>query len=469
MDNLTTKQYIGIIEDFYDETMPTKYIVVIPELTQLSQKIIAENHLNKYIAVKNTDTTVSTITEGSTQYLGSYIPLKPGIKVNIRFSTPELSSAYIDSIHYDSVAVPPGQSRNDYYLLMETPNGSRIYADDAKRRIHISNSGNSDIFMDNQSVILQTSKDNKVKSFFELSENGLVIKFGKKSFIFNDSGFVVNHGEDSNTFINITSKGVSIKGEEFVSIDTNKLDIRGESTNIQSQGDFSIRGNVLNLTGTQKAALNSSVVHVEGWLSTYIKAGLELNLESKVAFRTQSLIKDELNLAVNHSFSSIDSKESLMATETSTFKANAIATVANDGIMLNNLGIASAVAPSLSTSLIALNQTLHVGFGLFGTFMSFDNIASSVVGSVLTDTIIADTASVASTRSYSLAGVFTDNKFDTTNFLNKLNKDNILKKQDYSKGVLNYEGLKDSVSFSARRQDILGKSYLNTISSNLLK
>jgi hypothetical protein len=466
LSTLSTGTYVGIIQDYFDESYPANFFVKIPELTDYTEIIMVENKLNDYSAVRKGELKI---------YSGSYSPLIPGTKVYIKFYTSEITSGYIDSIHYDSQAVPPGQDIDGYYLLKETPNGTRIYIDDTKKRLHLSNANKTDIFMDDESVILQTNTaDNKVASFMELSKNGFIIKFKDRSLIFNEAGFSINAGTNANTFFNMTDKGISMKGEEFLSIDTDKLDIRGQSTNIQSLGQLHIRGTILNLTGTQKAALNSSVVHIEGWMSTYIKAGLSLNLESKVFLRTQTLINDETNLALKHTYSSIESSESTMSAETSTFKANAISTIANDGTIINNLGVAAGTAPSLATSLTATSTGLHMGFLGFGTFLSFDNIASSVVGTVLTDTMIADAASVASPNDKSLMGVFIDKEDVFSNdesFINKLIALEDTRKNQYSDTIVDYEQL-NGPSFSTINTSNTGiypSTELEIISSTFLK
>jgi len=425
---LKSNRKIGIILEEVDELYPTKYFVKIPVLT--NQKILVQNGLTSYTAVNN---------GGIINYSGTYFPLQAGTKVIIEFLTEELTTGRIIGIEDDSIAVPPGQTRENYYLIMETKNGSKVYFDEYKNRFHISNANRTDFYMDDQSIILQTSDEsNTQKSFLELSENGFLIKFGDKALVFNDSGFSIS-SKNSNTFFNITDKGIAMKGEEFLSLDTQKLDIRGESVNLQSLGNFHIRGSVLNLTGTQKASLNSSVVHIEGWLSTYIKSGMTLNLESKIFYKTQSLVSDEINLAFKHTYSSVESRESSLSAETSTFKANAISTIANDGLVLNNLGVATSVAPSLATSLNATSLSLTGSFTAFGTFMSTDNIGSSVVGAILTDNSIADSASVATPKDKSMIGIL---PYDNKTFLNNLKDLNSTFKRSYSDTVTDYSALK---------------------------
>jgi len=468
MDNLSNRKFIGIIKDYFDESEPTKYFVDIPELTSHKEPILVKNNLNFYTATKIKN-------EDSTLYSGSYSPLIPGTKVNIQFYTNEITSGYIESLHNDSQAIPPGESPDSYYLLMETPGGSRAYFDTDKERFHIHNEshlGGADIFTDGNTITLQTNtQDNKVASLLEISKNGFIVKFGERSLVFNESGFSINSGVNANTFLNMTDKGISFKGEEFLSFDTQKLNMRGETVALQSLGQLHIRGTVLNLTGTQKAALNSSVVHVEGWMSTYIKAGLTLNLESLVFYKVQSLINDELNLAMKHTFSPLISQESTMATETSTFKANAISTIANDGIIISNLGVASNTAPTVGTSMIGVSTGLTAAFMAFGTFLSLDNIASSVVGTVLTDGKIADSAAPATPTDKSIMGVFLKkNKNDNANFLNKLKDKNILNKTTYSDGVIDYTKLTNP-SFDKYNYGIGGTQDqdLQILSSNFLK
>jgi len=470
MDNLSTRKFTGIIQDIFDEADPTKYFVSIPELTSSHKEpILVKNNLNNYSAVKikNVDNTL---------YSGIYYPLNPGTKVNIQFYTNEITSGYIESLHNDSQAIPPGESPDSYYLLMETPGGSRAYFDTDKERFHIHNEthlGGADIFTDGNTITLQTNtKTNEAASSLELSQNGFIVKIGDRSLIFNESGLAVNSGTKGNTFINMTDKGISIKGEEFLSFDTQKLNMRGELVALQSLGQLHIRGTVLNLTGTQKAALNSSVVHIEGWMSTYIKAGLTLNLESLVFYKVQSLISDELNLAMKHSFSAIEARESTITAETSTFKASAISVMANDGVIINNLGVASDIAPTLATSMLGVSSGLTAAFMAFGTFLSLDNIASSVVGTVVTDAKIADSAAPATPTDKSLMGVFIKkNKGDNKTFLNKLEDKNIHDKNLYNKGVIDYSKLMNP-TFNEYNYGLGGTrddQNLRILSSNFLK
>jgi len=452
--------FTGIILDMSSDTYPTNYFVKIPELLNSGEQLMVRNNLNTFVAVKEPSMQ-------STTFSGSYTPLVAGTKVNIVFAQDDLQTGSISSIHYDSQAIPPGQPSTGYYLIAETPNGSRIYVDEYKNRMHLTNAGGlSDIFMNEDTIILQTNsneRESKIQSSLELSKNGFKVKFGDKSFGFNDSGLHFNQGENGNTFFNMTEKGISMKGEEFISIDTEKLNIRGEMVNLQSNGNFNIRGTVLNLTGTQKASMSSSVVAIEGWLSTYLKAGLTLNLDSKVFYRQQCLINEETNLAVKHTFAPVSSTENLMSAETSTFKATAIGTMANDGVIINNIGVASAIAPSLATSMIGINTSLHLAFAGFGTFLSLDNIASSVVGTVLTDTMVASSAGPATTDTSSIMGMFGGNE-ESSNFLNKLHTENNLFKSDYNESVRDYSRYNNPTM-----DNTLFNNELKIISSNLFK
>jgi len=437
-----SKKYLGTILPYIDEVDPSKVYVYIPEIMALqnNQKILSVSNFftNKLIKSK---------TDSGLQYYGSYFPLKEGTEVYINFLSSDINSGYISGIGPSNSSHPIGLN-NKNYLIAETGR-SRVYIDDERNRFHISlNNGKTDFLMDDKGIILQLSEtkgtEPAITTLFEINENGLIFKIGDKSLIFNDTGFSVNMGPDNQTSFTITDKGITSIGEKFIN-NTSYGNINNYSTNnsyFQSDGDLNIRSNVTKITGHQRLSLNSAVVHLNGWLDTHIKAGMNLNIESKLKLSFLSTLRDEKVLGMSNFFSTMDNRTTVMESTTSNTKADAVVTAVEDGMRIKGLGVGTSIATSLATAANSTMLGTMAGFAGLTTLFSIDNIGTSLASATINDNTVGDAAADAISINNNSMGTIIQSSITDNNFINKLNKryqTNLIEEIKYT----DYSSIKD--------------------------
>jgi len=418
------KLYQGTILPYQDKLNNTKYAVHIPVLhastvsTMGKKYVWADNeYSNNYQSIKKKN--------GRYLEFGSYMPLEPELSVFVKFRTEHQDSAYIVGTVPDHNKIPENIDKDNYYLLCSTKNQSKIYIDDTKNRIHLSqHNGKSDIMMDDYGITLQMSDNstakNIVQSKMELSENGFLVQFGENKFTFNETGFGITFGKNR-TFFKMTKKGLELVGEEFMNLTTNgPLNLYGETANLTGEGSLNLRGTNTKLTGLQKLAMNGNIVHMEGVMDTHIKSGLSLNIESLLHLTTSAIISDQQYTGMSNIFTAMENKVTSLAVETSTMKAEAISTTVRDGMLLKGMGIATSVGSSVSTATSATMIGLEASMMALTTVFNLDNIGMSIASAVICDNAIADTAEPASNITDNLFGTLPLDD-DHTNYITKIN------------------------------------------------
>jgi len=425
MVNELDRVYTGVILPYTDKVNPSKYAVHIPELhnsgtgSMTSQYTWASNeYSNNMQKIKKTD--------GQYKEFGSYFPLESELGVLVKFHNADKSrSAYIIGVIPEHKDSPKNANRDSYYLLAGTKGGSKIYIDDDKDRIHLSqNGGKTDLMMDQYGITMQTSNTetdtNIVTSKLELSENGFNVRFGENQMVFNETGFAITYGENR-TFFKMTKKGIEICAEDFLNVSAfGPCSLYGETMNVQGEGALNLRGTNTKLTGLQKLAMNSNIIHLEGVMDTHIKAGMNLTLDSKLFLNSQCIISDQQVLGMSNFFSPMDNKVTSLAVESSSFKAEAIPTIASDGMNLKGMGIATSTAGSVSSATTATMLGLKATMMATTTIFNLDNIGTAIASAVMTDNTIADSAEPSNSISDNLFGSLPAND-DGTNYITKLN------------------------------------------------
>ncbi len=415
--------YEGTILPYQDKLNPTKYAVHIPEIHntptgKMALKYVwADNeYSNKYQSLKKKNTNYMEF--------GSYMPLESELTVLVKFRSQHLDSAYIFEVASEHKKIPEYVDKDNFYLLCSTKNQSKVYIDDTKNRIHLSqHNGKSNIMMDDYGITLQmnntTTSKTIMESKLELSENGFLVQFGENKFTFNETGFAITYGENR-TFLKMTKKGIELVGEDFINVTTTgPLNLYGESTNLTGEGSLNLRGTNTKLTGLQKLAMNGNIIHMEGVMDTHIKSGLSLNIESLLHLRMSAIIADQQYTGMSNIFTAMENKVTSLAVETSSMKAEAISSMASDGMIMSGMGIATSIGSSVSNSTSATMIGLQASMTGITTAFNLDNIGMAIASAVIADNAIADTAEPASNISDNLFGTLPSDD-DGTNFITKL-------------------------------------------------
>jgi len=422
------KIFTGVVTENFDKLHPSKISVSIPELAD-DEIFFVDNALNTYH--------ISRDKNGMVKEQGSYMTLLPGTEVKISFMTNDLDSGYVFKISSFSSYVPTNKHTQKYFLIMTTPNGSKIDIDDDKNRMHLTMAnGSTDILLDEDSITLQTSDTTgttpKWISKMEVSNSGIYFNFKDKTMLLNDTGFNVNLGPETPTAFSMTKKGSVLTGAQFLNISSpqGRIDVYGQNTNIQGEGELNLLGSISNITGKTKMALNGGVVHIDSFLGTHIKSKMDVNIDALLKIKLQSLMYDRTTLGMSNTFAIVSNITNQVSSETSQFKAEAITTSAFDGMRIKGLGVATSVATSMGLSIMVSMQSIELGIAIFGTIMSFDTIVSAIIGDVVTQNLIADTAAPAITTTSSVMGLFQKDQITESSFIDKINKTEYLVTKD---------------------------------------
>ena len=418
------KKYFATVLDLHDPIFPEKLYVGIPELKFLStggmntNGFLVENNLtNNYIGTKDEFDNII--------YTGSFAPLLPGTDVIVEFLTDDPNSGRIVAYADTHKLLPTGINKNTDHLIASY-NNNKVYLDGENNRFHVSLNGLSDFFMDEDGIVFQLSTNTKpstFQSYMELNRNGFMIRFGDNILSFNDSGFYLTYGDKQANF-SLTEKGLNLVGEEYINISTKgTLNLYGGISNIQGEGDLNIRGNNLKLTGSQKAALNGGIIHVNSWLDTHIKAGLNLSIESKLKLDIFSLLKDENILGVSNSFNGVYNETTMLKSETINFKASAISVDVVDGMVIKDMGIGSSTSSSMGLSTSAAMLSTKLSMMALTTTFNINNIGPSIASTVINETTTGDVATSASSFSISdfILSSPASNASELKTFINHMN------------------------------------------------
>ena len=424
--NLTSKEYLGTVLAYKDEVEPNKVYVDIPELNSTSNisnnrstPISVSNPLTyKFINMKDENGNVVTS--------GSYYPIKPGTDVYIKFRTDNINSGYITGLGDRSSGSPVavGSSPNDSVIIYADEK-NRIYLDPQKDRFHISTgTGKTDFFMDSEGIIMQCNAPGGeyYQSYLELSPQGFVIKIGEKTLLFNESGFAINQGKDSGTSFIMTNKGVTLSADKYIKFSTQgEFNIYGENTYIQGESDMNVKGNVTKISGNQRAAINSSVVHINSWLDTHVKAGLNLSLEGQLKMSSRSILHNENTLGIKNSYGTLNTETKMIHSNSTLTGATGTVTGLEDGLKLKDMGLGVGVSSSTNATVNTSFLGIELGMAGLTTLFSFDNIASAIAGFIMNENTTGDVAVASSSLDDILFG--NDSGADKgQNSVNKLNK-----------------------------------------------
>jgi len=462
MAYLMDKVFLGTVLPIKNELDLTKVAVNIPELQTLNntqKTIYVDNTLTNNLFTVNTNTNPNSLSTKlnqtnsvETHIIGNYFPLLPGTDVYIKFKSNVLSSGYIVGFANDINRILPEGDYNQLFMLAKYDNNT-VYMDPSKKRFHVSLNGESDLFMDDQGIILQVNENKNnspvFKSQLELNKNGFRVKVGEKELNFNTSGFSIGNPNSDTQFI-MTDKGFNISGEKYMNISTHgNLNIYGESTHIQGEGEMSVRGTITKLTGHQKISMNGAIVHVRSWLDTHIKSAMNLTMESLLKMEINSSFRDDLTLGIHNSTAAIQNSTTALKSNTSVFESQSVTTHVADSMSIKDLGIGSSTSSSVGTSANATMLGTKAAMIGFTGIINIDNIGPAIASAIMNDTSIGDTATAANSIGELLIGNdndifnnFSSDTFITQAFKMKKDKDDKIKQgtnlsstlQFYNKG-----------------------------------
>ena len=225
-DDIKGKIYEGVILPTEDPLDKGRYLVYIPELQFIDESenrpgaghyngVWCYNRLGAFS--RYTDVELRDFQKNNS--FGSYIPLKPGTHVEVRFKENDYNTGeIINIVSYDK---PPYGDRDNFYLMMTTDKSSWAFFDETNENFSMSfHRGRSNIWGQEDKIHLSKS-------------TGTVVEVGDEHItLFHHSGPYV-HIDGSQIVLRI--------GNAFIKLDENNI-------NIYAPGNVNIdSGNMVNV------------------------------------------------------------------------------------------------------------------------------------------------------------------------------------------------------------------------------
>jgi len=387
------KTHIGYIVDVIDPAGMNRKAVHIPSL--MKSTIPGENYIFCKEAI-NTFVRTRDPLKPNIPYMsyGSLQPILPGTKVLVTFINNSLESGYIIGI---DATVKETLSPNEW-LIFKTQKDTELYVNDKNKVCHLKNAGGkSNIFMTEDSVYLQVNEVDPegkgedeliAQSYIQLGKNAIIFKVGDTSYRFGNNGININNGKDSSTFIETSKDTININASKSINIssDSGNVHINGQYTYVTGYNELHLFGSDTRLTGSQKAQISGTTVALWGWMDAHIK-GMHVGIDAWLSFDTFTTVKNEMNLALKNSFSSILSDSSVISSASTGLKAESYSIKAQDGIVLSNLGIGAGISASVGVSMTAVTSALKISLATLNTGFLMNDPFTSAANQVLTMTI----------------------------------------------------------------------------------
>jgi len=401
MNIVRGKIYIGYIMNYQDPLNSGRLAVYIPELFPL-------NYPGKnYVFCRNGISTFHKSRDPfSKEYIsyGSYTPIHPGTRVLVTFLNENLENGIIIGIDSDTKLPIQEKDAKNYYLIMQTKNGSRIYFDENKNIFHImAAQGKTNIYLSETDILLQTEEFNpetgdlKRRNAIDIDDNGINFYIGEAVYSFTEEGLTITYPKSSSYF-NITKNGIDISAKKYINLssDEGKIHVYSKNLFLNGYNETHVLSNDLRLTGSQKAQLSGTTVNVQGWFDTHIK-GMHVGIDSIIMTSLQSLVTNKLSLAYENSFSSLSNETSIIKTITTTTYARGSTLNLIDGMTIRGMGLGASVSSSVGTTLSSTSTALQLSLMSINTTLLLNDPsgAMAAANSILTNSI-AGTASAAS-------------------------------------------------------------------------
>lgn len=388
---LKNREFSGIIkEGISTSDTEGKYLVFLLNLTPNDTSLkpiwarneVQGSRFSRWVDI-NTKAIISS---------GSYYPLYPGMKVNVRFRTDALESCYITNVISDIPLIDKTSNRDNFYLINKTKKNSWIYQDDDRGITHIMHDGgSSNIVLEKEKIVLHTGqpigdgiKGTLISNALEIGATGTKLEFGDNSIILDSTGITFKCGNNILTMTDNSTKILSSGSLDLVS--EKNINFQGKNLFLTGLEEAHLYSNVTRLTGNTQLALSSNVVTIDGISSTFIKGGqvtIEGLLRTKIIGPTV-----ELSSLTNMSISSMGAL-TMSSQATIISGASTVINGANifmDGMIVHGMSAAASISASMIAMNLGLNTGMDVANAALVTSLGFSDPFSATTNSIITST-----------------------------------------------------------------------------------
>jgi hypothetical protein len=391
--DIAGKTFIGYVLDIKDPAGLGRKAVYIPNLLKSTiageKYVFCKEAINTYVRARNP-------LKSNYPYFsyGSYQPILPGTKVLVTFVNNSLESGYIIGI--DATVKEPFAEGE--WLVFKTPKGSEFYINDDNNVCHIKNAnGKTNLYMTDTDIYLQVNQidenakaetDLKAQSYIQISPSFIQLKIGDTLYRFGENGINFSSGSDSLTAFEMTKDTITINANKNITISTDEgnLNLSGQYTYISGYTELHAYGNDARFTGAQKAQISGNTVALWGWMDAHVK-GMHVGIDAWIQLDVTSLIKNEENLAMHYSLSSLTARTSAIDVTSCALKAESYSLKGQDGVVISNLGVGSGVSSSVGTSLSTVATGIKFSLMGINTFFLMSDPFTGAATQVLTMTL----------------------------------------------------------------------------------
>lgn len=402
----------GIILNENDPLNRGRYKVYIPSL-QNSKKnkkgIWATNGMSSYVRYRNSSNKTTSV--------GTYLPLQPGMEVNIKMTGDQ---AEIISIHNNTTSIPDPNNRDNIYRTT-APDGSSLTMDSNKGYVHLTyKNGASNLTLSDNYAALELnapgSNGNEFTSRIIVADESITFRIGNSVMEFNESGLAMKFGGGSQ--YNITKESIELQSEGDLSINAKgTLSLSGRKVHVQGKTEAHIRSPHTRINGAQLLSLKGTQIDIESLITTSVKS-LNINLQAEIKMTEVATIKDSKILGTYNINVPIMVESSGVKSTASGSIMESYGIRAMDGQIVSNLGVGSAATSAINSSITTVLTILDTTMGIMGTGFLLKGPGMGLVSTAIVDTF-AGSAHPANKPLGSTIGAFDVNdKVSPTTIIN---------------------------------------------------
>jgi len=351
---------------------------------QLEDGVWCHNMIDNFVRYRD-------ITNNPISY-GSHTPLLPYTPVMVLMSDGGAGTNLIIGFAPTNTNTPDPENRSELHLVAQSPKGSQIAIDDKTGNIQmLYDKGNTAFVMGNQAISLEVTKGQKSgktgDTGIHISKGSIEFRLRDSTMKFDETGLTVSF-DDGGSYAKINKKGIEFHGEDYVKLTSKEqLSLKGSKLNLQGTKDASLSASQLKIGGKQLTNITGAQIDIRSMFTIQLTS-LHVGLRALAMIRNVSPIKENLHpMFVTTGTSIHATAASANISELAPTISMGATTIAQDGIVLSNMGVGASLAAAATSSTMAAAEGLHTAFIAAFTLFLNKNVAMSAASKVLADTI----------------------------------------------------------------------------------
>lgn len=321
---------------------------------------------------------------------GAYTPIQAYTPVMVLLGDGGAGVNLIIGFAPTNTGTPDIENRNELHVLGQSPKGSYVAIDDKTGNIQLLyEKGNTSLVMGNQAIALEVTKGDKSG---KTGDTGIHINKGSIEFRLRDSvmkfdetGLSVSF-DDGGSYFKVTKQGAELHGEDFVKLTSKEqMSLKGSKMTLQGTKDASLSAAQLKIGGKQLTNITGAQIDIRSMFTIQLTS-LHVGLRAFAMIREVAPIKEGVYPAFETTATTISATAAAANRSVlSPSIAMGASVIAQDGLVLSNMGIGSSVATSATSGTFATAEGMHTAF-----MVAFSAFLLKVSPITATQKILAD-------------------------------------------------------------------------------